>query len=326
MMYLQVAGGLIVLLIGGEILVRGAVSLAEQLGVTKLVIGLTVVAFGTSLPELVVCVQAALDGHPGIAVGNVVGSNIANILLVLGLPALFFPLFCDSPGARRDGTAMIIATLLFMLLCWFGLISRIQGALLVAMLLGYMYYSYQRAQRCGDELAEAMADEFESTAAIPRSSILSGLFVAVGLVALFFGSNLLIDGAVGIAKAVGLSDVVIGVTLVALGTSLPELAAAIVAALHRHGDVAVGNVVGSNLFNILGITGSTALITDVAVPEQIMRFDIWVMLLAALVVMPFILRHRPIGRFAGLFFVAAYGAYIVAQFNGISSITHTAGL
>ncbi|MCF8466601.1 MAG: calcium/sodium antiporter [Sneathiella sp.] len=318
MMYLQVAAGLVILLVCGELLVRGSVALAEQMGVSKLVIGFTVIAFGTSAPELVVCIQAAIDGAPGIAFGNVIGSNIANILLVIGIPALIYPLVCDTRSALRDSLIMVGASALFMVLAWNGVIHFWQGAVLVAVLAAVVLRSYFRARREGDEGAEEALEEYEQN--MPKSIWISLLFVAMGLIGLILGSRLLVDGAVIIAKIAGVSDEIIGLTLVALGTSLPELATSIIAAFRRHGDVAIGNVLGSNLFNITGIIGVTAMIEPMSAPTQILHFDLWIMLFVSLLMIPIFLSKKPVGRVLGGAFCIAYVAYVTAQFYGMSGV------
>ncbi len=318
MMYLQVAAGLVILLICGELLVRGAVALAELFGVSKLVIGFTIVAFGTSAPELVVCISAALEGAPGIAFGNVVGSNIANVLLVLGVPALIYPLTCDNQSALRDSFIMIGGSLLFAVLAWIGFIGFFEGALLVAGLALVIYLAYRRARLSGEDSADDALEEYEEN--MPKSIWLSLVFVLAGLVGLIAGSTLLVDGAVSIATAAGVSEEIIGLTLVALGTSLPELATSLIAAFRRQGDVAIGNVLGSNLFNITGIIGATALIKPLEAPAQILHFDLFIMLAASAILIPIFLLRKPVGRMLGAFFCVAYVSYIVAQFFGMSGV------
>ncbi|WP_416899534.1 MAG: calcium/sodium antiporter [Minwuia sp.] len=318
MMYLMVAAGLILLLIGGEALVRAAVALAEKLGVSKLVIGLTVVAFGTSAPELLVCIQAVLEDAPAIAIGNVVGSNIANVLLVVGAPAMIAPFFCERSTMMREGLAMVGATGIFMVLAALQIIDFWPGLGMLLLLCLFLYSAYRSARRSG---SGSIADEVdELSEGVPQNLVALIALLAVGLVGLVIGSTLLVDGAREIALSFGLSETAIGITLVALGTSLPELATSLVAAVRRHGDVAIGNVIGSNLFNILGIMGITAMVRHVPVPEQVLHFDIWVMLAAALVLFPLAFMKLPVGRVAGFALLAAYVAYVAAQFAGISGM------
>ena len=325
MIYLQVAAGLAVLLVGGDLLVRGAVGISERLGISPLVIGVTVVAFGTSAPELVVCVEAALTGQPDLAIGNVVGSNIANVLLVLGMSALVYPIICDPEGLRRDSTLMLIASLFFAFIAWGRLFERWHGGMLLALLVVFLVYSYLRAVRPRDRAIEDSSRDLEGIETMPRAISASVVLVLGGCLGLALGSHILIDGATEVARAIGVSETVIGLTLVALGTSLPELATSMVAAVRRHGEVALGNVLGSNMFNLLGIMGVTAMAAPIPVPSEILSFDIWVMLGVALLLGGFTLRCAPIGRVVGALFVIAYSAYLVAQFNGLSGIIVAAG-
>ncbi len=326
MMYLMVAAGLVLLLIGGEALVRAAVSLADRLGVSRLIIGLTVVAFGTSAPELLVCIQAALEDAPGIAIGNVVGSNIANVLLVVGVPALIAPFVCERAVMRREGLAMVVATVIVIVIAWFDGIRFWPGLLLLALLIAFLFTAYRQARNGGgSSVADEVAELGES---VPNNGLVIALMLILGMAGLVAGSHLLVDGAREIARSAGVPEEVIGVTLVALGTSLPELATSVVAAFRRHGDVAIGNVLGSNLFNILGILGITAMVSHIPVPAQMLHFDFWVMLGSALILFPFAFARQPIGRIAGLFFLVAYVGYVLAQFNGLSGmpIADLAGL
>jgi cation:H+ antiporter len=319
----MVAGGLVLLLIGGDVLVRGAVTLAQRLKVPPLVIGLTVVAFGTSSPELVVSLDAVLSGAPEIAIGNVVGSNIANILLVLGLPAIIFPIACDVNAIRRDGAIMFAVSIAFIALCWSGQLLNWQGAIMTSMLCGYLTWSYFSGRDENEATAEAIVDEIEGIAARPHSTWLSLAFIAVGIAGLVVGADLLINGGIAIAVAAGVSEATIGLSLIALGTSLPELATSLVAAIRRHGDVAIGNVIGSNLFNILGIMGITAMVKTVPIPDQIIRYDLWIMLSAAILVTPFVLRGRPISRRYGAFLTFAYLIYVLSLYHGMSGVSKT---
>lgn len=318
MMYLHVAVGLVMLLVCGELLVRGSVALAEQYKISKLVIGFTIVAFGTSAPELVVCIQAALDGATGIAVGNVVGSNIANILLVLGAPALIYPLTCDNKSALRDCLIVVGGSLLFTVLAWAGTIAFWQGLLLTLTLAVIVFLAYKRAKTGGEEAADEALEEYEEN--MPKTKWLSFLFIALGLAGLIGGSRLLVFGAVDIAVAAGVSEEIIGLTLVALGTSLPELATSLIAAIRKHGDVAIGNVLGSNLFNITGIIGVTAMIQPLDAPTQILHFDLFLMLAASIGLIAVFYFKKPISRPVGALLIAAYVAYVLSQFYGMSGV------
>ncbi len=306
-MYLAVIGGLVLLLLAGDLLVRGAVALAVRLGISPLIIGLTVVAFGTSAPELMISVEAALGGVPGIAIGNVVGSNIANVLLVLGIPAIIYPICCDQSGIRRNIFMMVGATLVFIAFAYQGAFTFTNGFVMLLLLIGFLAYSGWRAMAQSDE-TEAGLEEVEG---IPASKPRMVTYILLGLIGLPLGANLLINGATEIAHTFGVSDAVIGLTVVAIGTSLPELATTVVAAMRKQTDVAIGNVIGSNLFNILAIMGITAIVAEVPVPSHFLNFDLWIMLGTALLIIPFALLHKPITRRMGIGFVVAYAAYII---------------
>jgi cation:H+ antiporter len=291
-----VAGGLVLLLGGGELLVRGAVGLARGFGVSRLVIGLTVVAFGTSAPELVVSLEAALGGHPDIVLGNVVGSNIANVLLVVGFAAVLRPIVIGSGTLRRDGAILVAATLAFIAACHLGGIDRGVGAAMVAALAAYTVWSLWAARR---EAAPAIAELGDEIEEAPRRPWLALAFTAAGIAGVIVGADFLIDGAVRIARFAGLSEAVIGLSLIAFGTSLPELATAAMAALRGHSDLAVGNVLGSNLFNMFAIAGITALVVPVPVPGELVAFDLWVMLGVTLALLAMLAGGRRITRIEG---------------------------
>ncbi len=325
MMYLQVVGGLILLIVGGEMLVRGSVSLARRLGMSALVIGLTVVAFGTSAPELFVSVDAVLKGAPDIAVGNVVGSNIANILLVLGVSALIYPIACKPHSVRRHGSAMVAATILFTAMAWAGALRPWQG-FLVLLLLGLFLVFVYRAERAGsDPGAELHMREAAEIEDLPGRGWVAALAVAVGILALVWGANALVLGAVQLARAAGVSEAVIGLTLVAVGTSLPELATGIVASLRKHADVALGNVIGSNVFNLLGVVGAIALAGPVAVADKIKHLDMWIMLAVTVLLIPLMIRGWRLSRGDAGLFLIAYGVYLLVQFYGVPGLTGGAG-
>ena len=302
--------GLVILGFAGEATLRGAVGLAQRLNISPAMIGLTVVGLGTSLPELVVCVEAALDGKPDLAVGNIVGSNISNILLILGVGALIFPLACDSRSVRRDGGAMIIATLLCAGLGVMGYIPAWAGLGMLALLGAFHCWSYVRDRNDRNEATELHEREAEDLPDAPKSLSINIIYVVVGLVGLTGGAALLIDGATGIARGFGVPESIIGLTMIALGTSLPELFATVIAALRKHGDVAVGNVIGSNLFNILGTLGATAAIQPLSVASDIASIDIWVMLAATIVAFQLMWTDWKISRIEGAILLCAYIGYI----------------
>ncbi len=302
-------GGLVLLFLGGEMLVRGTVGVARRLGVSPLLIGLVVVGFGTSTPELIVSLEAAVQGRTNIAVGNVVGSNIANILLVLGVAALICPIHCPPKVVYRDGLAMLAASLV---LVGFGVIGQIavwQGGLMVTVLIVFIAYSYWTEKYRMAPSATLHQHEAEEIEDGVRPLWLSALSLGVGLVAIISGARMLIDGAVTIARAAGISEAVIGLTLVAIGTSLPELATSMIAAVRKHADVAIGNILGSNMFNILSILGFTALVIPVPINPEIVD-DIWIMLGVAVILLPALLTGHRLSRAEAVLFLAAYAGYL----------------
>lgn len=307
---LLVIGGLVLLTAGGEFLVRGAVSTAERLGVSPLLIGLTLVGFGTSTPELVTSVEAALAGSPGIAIGNVVGSNTANILLILGLAALVRPIGVAPAAFTRDGAMVLIAALLCLGSMQVGVIGRWIGAAFLATLLAYIGLTYaferQRATPSGSlHAAEAaLAPHSRGGLGMAVASLVAGLLLTV------LGAHWLVEGSIALARGLGVADAVIGLTIVAVGTSLPELVTSLMAARRGHSDVALGNVLGSNIYNVLGILGATALIAPIAVPEQIKHLDVWVMLAATAALLVAAATGRRITRGEGLVLLALYAWYV----------------
>jgi len=322
MAYITLAAGVSLLLLCGDVLVRGAVALAVRLNIPTLVIGLTVVAFGTSAPELVVSLRAALSGSPGLAVGNVVGSNIANILLVLGLPALICATNCDQPFIKRNMFYVLGASVLFIWLCLIGPLTFWHGLVLFAFMIAFLIDSGRQATDGNSEKAIVGEDTIETIdglTGLPRKTWLVVSFLIIGIVGLKIGAYLTVDAAVQIAKAFDVSNATMGLTVVALGTSLPELATTVAAALRGHCGLALGNVLGSNLFNILAIMGLTAMVIPVPVPSEILKMDLWIMLAASLAITPFILRKSHITRAAGFVFLLGYIAYVVTAFMPRSS-------
>ncbi|MGJ7440394.1 calcium/sodium antiporter [Aquipuribacter sp. MA13-6] len=315
--------GLAVLVGGGELLVRGASGLATALGLSPLLVGLTVVSFATSAPELAVSLRATLSGNPGLAVGNVVGSNIANVLLVLGLSAVVLPLVVRTRLVRTDVPVMIGLSVLTLLLALDGWISRLDGVLLVVLLVGYVSVSVvvsRRQERAGRERVarqrEAGGDS-PGTSGPPaartgaRTALDAGL-VAVGVGLLVLGATLLVDSATTIGSALGVSDLVIGLTVVAVGTSLPELATSIIAAVRGQRDMAVGNVVGSNIFNIGAVLGLSGVISPVGIELSpgAVNLDLPVMILVAVALLPVAITGAAVARWEGLLFVAYYAVYV----------------
>lgn len=303
---LSILGGFIILTLGAEALVRGASSIALRLGITPLIIGLTIVAFGTSAPELAVSVKSALAGNSGIALGNVIGSNIANIGLILAITALIRPIQVQSQVVKRDIPLMILASMLFWGLLLDGELSLIDGVILLSLLVGYLTFSYISSKNSSEE---------EEIEAGPNNPLLSGLFIIVGISMLVGGGILFVNGAVDLAKTFGVSEVIIGLTIVAIGTSMPELVTSVLAALKGQSDIAIGNVVGSNLFNILGILGVTAIVHPVSA-LGFQSFDFIVMLALAVIILPFAWTGLRIGRREGsvlLLSYLGYMAYLITQ-------------
>ena len=308
---LLILGGLVFLAAGGELLVRGAVGLSQILRISPLLAGLTIVGFGTSMPELATSVQAAMGGSPGIALGNVIGSNIANILLILGISALVMPLAVNPASFRRDSIAMAGSALLCAGAVMLGRIEWIVGSVLVLALTGYIWWAYRSEALADDD--EAHRHEAELADTMPRShnAWLLGLMVVAGLAAAIFGARLLVQGAVILAQSAGVSESVIGLTVVAIGTSLPELIACLVAVWKKHPDVALGNVVGSNIYNLLGILGLTAIIHPIDVPAEIARFDIATLLGVTALLLVQLRSGWKVSRSEGLVLVVLYAAYTV---------------
>ncbi|GAB4281249.1 MAG: calcium/sodium antiporter [Coriobacteriia bacterium] len=302
--------GLALLFGGGELLVRGAVALARRFGISPLLIGMTVVGFCTSAPELIVSLQAGLRGQPGLAVGNVVGSNVANVLLILGMGALVRPIVIDPRELYRDTGVMAAGCVLLAALALSGAITRWQGALMVLTLVTFIAYSYRAERRRPSP--PGVLHEHEAAEIGTSPGVGHGLgYLLAGVVSLVVGSRLLIDNATAIATSIGVSEAVIGLTLVALGTSLPELATSVVAAFRGHADVAVGNVVGSNTFNILGILGATAVVTPIPIDARFAAVDVWVMIAAVAALLPMLFARVRMGRAYGATLVALYIAYTV---------------
>lgn len=319
---LLLAGGLVLLIAGGELLVRGAVQAAERLGVSPLLIGLTLVGFGTSTPELVTSVQASLAGSPGIAIGNIVGSNIANILLILGLSALITPVVVATNALQRDGVFMVATAALLTYAAMLSPLERWVGAIFVGLLVLYVFYAW-RQEKAGAvdghtgayEKAQALEQAHEVAEAPLRgakgTSILIPVLIALGgLVLVVLGGSLLVNGAIGMARAFGISETVIGLTIVAVGTSMPEFVTSVIAAIRKQSDVALGNILGSNIYNILGIGGLTALIAPVTVPIEIVRFDNHVMLAVSILLLVFAATGLRIGRREGTAMLLGYVGYV----------------
>jgi len=314
MPWLMVGLGLVILLLAGDALVKGAVNLALRIGIPALIVSLTVVAFGTSAPELLISVNAVLADKAGLALGNVVGSNTANVLLVLGVPALIAVMHTSACDCKRAYFQMLAATVLFIALAFRGAFDWIAGLVLLtalALMLGDAFRNAVTHRREAAAAALLAEDEEEVEGAdpdMPWWQIVT--FLALGLVGLPLGADILVDNASILAMRYGVSEAAIGLTLVALGTSLPELATTVMAAIRRQADVALGNVIGSNMFNLLAIIGITALVGEVPVDREFLVFDLWVMLAASLLLIPFVILCRDIGRLWGIVLTSGYVGYV----------------
>ena len=329
---IYIVSGITLLTFGGDLVVRGSVTLAIKLGISKVLVGMIVVGFGTSAPELLVSISATLSGSPDIAVGNVVGSNIANFLLILGLALLITPVFCKDPVIKRDALAVIGAGGILMFFARDGQIIAMEGGIMLAILLTYLGASIMASWQTpasitpestpestqdtiqdqdGDSTYSHEADEYDSD----RSVASCVMLCFVGIIMLVFGADLLVDGASAVARSFAISEAVIGLTLVAVGTSLPELAAMIAAALKRHDDIIVGNIIGSTLFNILSILGITALIAPLAVAQQIIVVDIPISVMITVVLGAGLIFLSRLPRFFGGIMLAAYVIYLFWQFS-----------
>lgn len=311
--FLVLCAGLVLLLLAGDYLVKGAVGLAEQLGISPLVIGLTIVAFGTSAPELFISVEAAIGGSAGISIGNVVGSNIANVLLVVGLPALFGPVVANEHGIRRNSIIMIVLTLVFIAMLLDGTISRLEGALLFASILAFVVWQFMSAQ-AKRRKAVSTDDYHDEIGMTPNDWFRIGYYIVGGMIGLPLGAHLTINGAVDIAQGFGVSETAIGLTIVAIGTSLPELATSFMATLRGRSAVAVGNVIGSNIFNIACIMGITALIIPLDVPARVVSVDMWVMLATSVVMAVLAMAHLTARKMLGLTMTGTFAAYVISVF------------
>lgn len=315
MNYLLLLIGIGLLMAGGEALIRGSLAIATRLRISPLLSGLVIVGFGTSAPELVVSVDAAIRHRPDIAVGNVVGSNIGNVLLILGTCAVIRPLSVRPIALRRDATVVVAASVLFLVLVGGTALQRSDSLVLLTAFAAYLawaYWSerYHAAPAAAVHEAEAMELSF-----LPGSALTAVASVVGGLLLLIGGSRVLLAGAVGIAQQIGLSEAAVGLVLVAVGTSLPELTISVIATLRRHADVAVGNVLGSNIFNLLAILGVSALLQPLPVHKRILIFDQWFMLGTALLLLIFLYSGSRLNRWEGGILLAAYGVYAGLSFT-----------
>jgi cation:H+ antiporter len=301
--------GLLILLLGGDVLVRGAVNLSLRLGVPALIVSLTIVAFGTSAPELLIAIKAVAENAPGIALGNVVGSNTANILLVLGIPAMLATLHTSECDTSKTYLHMLVASMLFIALAYSGEFGVVDGLVLLTILGLILTHAFREARahiKAG--VPDELEDIDEADPDLPYWRI--GLYLLLGLIGLPLGANILVENASEIARTYGVSETTIGLTLVAVGTSLPELATTLMAALRRQADVALGNVIGSNMFNLLAVVGIATFFGPIPVDPAFLTFDLWVMLAATLLLIPFVFLGRDITRTWGVALTALYLIYI----------------
>ncbi|PHS77512.1 MAG: conjugal transfer protein TraR [Rhodospirillaceae bacterium] len=320
MVYLQILGGFVLLLGGAEFLVRGAVQVAAKAGLSAMLIGMTVVAFGTSAPEFVVSLNASLDGKSGLAMGNIIGSNIANVFLILGVTAMFTPIVVNVRAVIRDALMVMGSTILFAWVSLTGEIGSMMGGTMFLILVAYFVFSYMRERKGNHASAQLHEHEAEEVQDIDVGMPMAWVFLIGGLVAVAYGAELLVSGGTVVARGFGVSEEVIGLTLIAFGTSLPELAASVMAALRGHTDVAIGNVIGSNLFNLMCVGGGVAFIVPLSVPEQLQNFDLWVMMAATVLLLAYLTLGKRIGRVDGIVFTAIYGVYITTQAVGVDKV------
>ena len=306
-------GGLALLVLSGEVLVRNAAGMAIKASIPPLIVGLTVVSIGTSAPEIFASIQAALAGNPGLSIGNVVGSNIANLALILGITALIHPVKVDRTLLRTDWPVMMFGTVLFGAMAWDLVFTQFEGTLLLMgtlLLLSFLIFRSQKARTSSEPDPDDQGD-FDRFAKRPYPLLLLG--TAVACVGLYYGSEWFISGASGIAQAAGVSDHIIGVTVVAFGTSVPELVASAAAAMKQQSDLALGNLVGSNIFNIFLALGATSLVAEMPVDPAVMSNDLWWMGGVAFLLLPMMLHKRMFHRWKGAILLVAYGAYIATM-------------
>lgn len=307
--FLLIAGGLLFLYSGGEGLLKGSIAVAHKFNLSKFIVSAIIIGFGTSLPELTVSVGAALQGSPDIALGNIVGSNIANIILILSIGIIILPLRIKGNSVKRDALVMVAASTLLCAMAVTGKISFIYGIILFLALLGYVGLSYfmeRRNSSNSDQQKEKNHQENQILSPIAMSG-----YIVFGLIFLVIGAKLMVSGSIALARDFGISEAIIGLTVVAVGTSLPELAATIVGAIKKQGDMIIGNILGSNIFNILGILGITAIVQSIPVAPQMLKIDIWLMLGIAIFLTCLIWVKRPVlGRISGSVMLLGYIAYV----------------
>ena len=305
---IQLVIGLIVLILGGEFLIQSSVKLARYFKVDPIVIGLTIISFGTSFPELVVSLNAALSGHPDISLGNVVGSNIANLALVLGVASVIKPISVSLDTQRIDWPLLIFITIVFLLTAWFWEFSFYAGVVYVLLLLAYNFFMMRRGKLTADEVEEVQVVDSKG------QMIRTALILILSFIALIFGSDVLVDGAVAIAQFWDVEESVIAVTIIAFGTSVPELATSLIAIRRGELGLGVGNLIGSNIFNVLGIVGITSLFETLVINDHLLNFDLWLCSVLPVFIFPFIIIQKSISRGLGFILLASYLGYILYFF------------
>ncbi|MGD9637476.1 MAG: calcium/sodium antiporter [Alphaproteobacteria bacterium] len=327
MEYLYLLGGFILLILGAEIFIRGAVAIAQKLQISPLVIGLTVLALGTSTPELIVSLRAALNGSAGISIGNVVGSNISNVLLVLALTAIVNPVFCKRKEFIRDYSFLTIVSLIFALICLTGSFVRIYGIFMIVILTVFNVYNYINGKKKTEKPSKKIKQEEKNVEDALENNTLEiadleiseisqkkwpfiCFLTILGLGGVLWGADLLVKGAVILATKFNVSEEIIGLTVIAVGTSLPELATSIVAAFRNQNEMVLGNIIGSNIWNLLLIIGATSVIIPINVSEQIAKLDVWIMLASTMILLPLMIKNNKLGRTGGIILLIGYLAYI----------------
>jgi len=306
---LMIVAVLVLLFFGGEGLIKGAVSLARTFGMSRLLVSALIVGFGTSMPEMTVSVGAALKGSSEIAVGNVVGSNIANILLIVGIAAIIFPILLKGQAVRRDAGVMVAASIVLCALALYGTLGFAAGLLMFVGLVAYLIWSYRHDQKNVSNTTDLTIDDIDGEKHLPAT--IASLYTVAGLGLLVGGAYLLVEGAIALARDFGLSEAVIGLTIVAIGTSLPELATSVVAAIRKQGDMIIGNIIGSCIFNILAILSITGMIKAIPITGHIAAYDVWIMLAITIIFAAFLWFGIRIGRRAGLAMLLLYSGYMV---------------
>ena len=322
MVYFLLVLGFIILLSGAEFMVRGAVGIAERLNISKAMVGMTIVALGTSSPEFVVSLNAALSNSSGLAIGNVIGSNIANIFLVIGFSGLVAPIIVKTNEYKKDGFILLVGTFLFVLLAFRKVYDITSGITLLVFFIGFLSYTYSKAKKTSVSATNPRSSrETTDGGDLDQNTAKLILFLLLGFGGLINGADLLVKSGIELARKFGIHESIIGLSVMAFGTSLPELAATAVAAFRKHSDIALGNIIGSNIFNIVGVMGIISIINPLDVPIRIIFFDMWVVLIATLLLMPFMLGNfDKINRYHSSILLIIYLIYIIAIYSGMDKL------